>query len=205
MPNVFISYVKADLPIAKEITDELVAHGVNVRLDAKVLVAGEEFGPQIMDIISETDAVILLLSEHSTRSKWVEREVELAISQQKTVLPVLLDDKARDNLVWPLVSDRNAFTLRNRTQIRSLVHDILRWVSAKDKRTVDVSKSDERTVPDKEVAIATATDVHRIELTIDRDFDAYTEEDQKRLLEAIRNLLSVDRAFSVKVVRRDKG
>lgn len=47
------------------------------------------------------------------------------------------------------------------------------------------------------------TDKVNIELRIDRDFDSYTEEDQNKLLDAIRNLLNID--GNLRISNKKKG
>jgi hypothetical protein len=51
-----------------------------------------------------------LLSKNLKGSSWVQREAALALkdSQDRRIIPVLLDDEAQNNLVWPLVADRRA-------------------------------------------------------------------------------------------------
>ena len=62
---------------------------------------GEEFRQTIDDAIREYDKLLLVLSEHSVRSSWVQDEVEACLErerrQQRQVLfPIRLDEAVTD-------------------------------------------------------------------------------------------------------------
>lgn len=107
MANVFLSYSPLDRDVAAELADRLSAHGHEVFADLTV-VAGESSSTGVEQAIAESDAVVVLLSHHSKRSKWVEEELRSALTKKNLVIPVLLDEDATNNWVWPLVSDRFA-------------------------------------------------------------------------------------------------
>jgi hypothetical protein len=105
MPNVFLSYSRQDEAIADTIATEIERGGSSVFRDT-ALAAGSNFASQIEDEIQRADVVIVLLSRNTSRSKWVQNELINALEQKKEIIPVLLDQDAKDNYVWSLVADR---------------------------------------------------------------------------------------------------
>ncbi len=120
MANIFISYHREDDEIAAKLSNSLEKLGLSVLRDMDTLVSGEEFSRVIADSISNADAVIVLLSHHSKRSGWVEKELQAALTQEKVIIPILLDEDAKNNWIWPLVSDRVAVNIDDNTNYDDL-------------------------------------------------------------------------------------
>lgn len=110
MSDVFISYAHGDSVLAEMLAKRLKIAGLSVWLDSNVLIGGEEFRAQIQQQVADARVVLLLLSKHSQRSTSVQEELIRALESgdPKRVVPVLLDDQAELNVVWPLVADRVA-------------------------------------------------------------------------------------------------
>lgn len=175
MTNVYISYAQPDSDAAIALSALLAERGVSVSLDADALVAGTDFSKEILAGIASADAILLLLSGNSTRSKCVEREFEAILESPKTVIPILLDANAKNNWIWPLVSDRRAITVRDKSDLHEIAADIHRLI---EKDHVD------------------------IQLTIDGDFDRFTNDDKERVLSKISALLDIGR---VRVIEKHEG
>lgn len=113
MADVFISYANDDGETARELASELEARGISVFFDKGVLVAGTDFRQEIAQALRTARAVVVLLSANTKRSSWVQEELSSVIEQADgpKVIPVMLDTHAKENWVWPLVSDRTAFDL----------------------------------------------------------------------------------------------
>ncbi|MBI3753967.1 MAG: toll/interleukin-1 receptor domain-containing protein [Deltaproteobacteria bacterium] len=93
----FISYSSKDDDFAKRLHADLQSRGVRCWFAPEGLKIGEKFRPRIDEAIRLHDKLLLVLSESSINSAWVETEVETAFEreqkQNKTVLfPVRLDD-----------------------------------------------------------------------------------------------------------------
>lgn len=116
MADVFISYALDDSGIANELADELALRGISVFFDRETLVAGTNFREEIAQELRSSKAVVVLLSENTKRSSWVQEELSSVIERADgpKVIPVLLDGHAKENWVWPLVSDRVAVDLSTR-------------------------------------------------------------------------------------------
>ena len=124
MFEVFISYVHRDLKIAERIGDALKARNLSVYLDEDKLVAGNEFSPDIEEKLRNAKAAVLILSRHSKRSKWVDSETIEILRHVGVIVPFLLDEEAKNNWVWPLVSNRLAVTINPQTDFDELAQQI---------------------------------------------------------------------------------
>ncbi len=93
----FISYSSTDESFAKRIHADLQSKGVRVWFAPEDLKIGDKFRSRIDEAIRIYDKLLIVLSENSISSAWVEKEVEAAFEKEqkekRTVLfPVRLDD-----------------------------------------------------------------------------------------------------------------
>ena len=93
----FISYSHRDDDFAKRLHNDLQAKGVRCWFAPHDMKIGDKIRPTIDDSIRLHDKLLLILSEHSVQSDWVEHEVEHALDlegeRKKTGLfPVRIDD-----------------------------------------------------------------------------------------------------------------
>jgi hypothetical protein len=95
----FISYSHKDEQFAERLHSELQRNGVRCWYAPHDLPIGARIRPAIDSSIQVYDKLLLVLSENSVNSQWVEQEVETALRREReqnaTVLfPVRLDDAA---------------------------------------------------------------------------------------------------------------
>ncbi|MBZ5525184.1 MAG: toll/interleukin-1 receptor domain-containing protein [Acidobacteriia bacterium] len=94
----FISYSTKDQGFADRLYADLQAKGVRCYLATEDLKIGDPFRQRIDDAIRRYDKLLVVLSETSVASTWVESEVEAALEREraaegKTVLfPIRLDE-----------------------------------------------------------------------------------------------------------------
>lgn len=86
----FISYSKRDRTIARRLHAALETAGLRTWMDANNLQAGERLTANIEAAIADASCAVVLLSPHANESKWVQKEVELAVSLEKPVFLVSL-------------------------------------------------------------------------------------------------------------------
>ncbi len=96
-PSCFISYSSKDENFAKRFYADLQSKGVRCFFAPEDLKAGDKFRTRIDEAIRLHDKLLLVLSENSINSEWVEKEVETAFERERrdkrTVLfPVRLDE-----------------------------------------------------------------------------------------------------------------
>jgi hypothetical protein len=97
--DLFISYSRGDRVIARRIAHDLTARGVSVFLDEDSIALGESWADQIYDALTSVDAILILISESSLTSRWVENEWSAALrSDSVRLIPVLISPTARRNI-----------------------------------------------------------------------------------------------------------
>jgi hypothetical protein len=93
----FISYSSKDQDFANRLHTDLQSAGVRCWFAPEDLKIGDKLRPSFDDAIQLHDKLMVILSESSVKSPWVEKEVETAFEkerkQNRTVLfPIRLDD-----------------------------------------------------------------------------------------------------------------
>ena len=103
----FISYSSVDDAFAKRLHADLQTNGVRCWFAPEDLKIGAKIRPGIDEAIRLHDKLLLVLSEQSISSDWVEKEVESALEREgrekRTLLfPIRLDDAVMGSeLGWP--------------------------------------------------------------------------------------------------------
>jgi hypothetical protein len=93
----FISYSSKDQSFAKRLHADLQSNNVRCWFAPEDMKTGDVIRSRIDEAIRAHDKLLLVLSQHSVESSWVEKEVETAFEkehQQKrhVLFPVRLDD-----------------------------------------------------------------------------------------------------------------
>lgn len=93
----FISYSNHDNEFAEQLHADLQFYGVHCFFAPEDLKIGDKIRPRIDESIQTYDKLLIVLSQHSISSKWVEFEVEAAMDKEQEgkppiLFPVSLDD-----------------------------------------------------------------------------------------------------------------
>jgi hypothetical protein len=88
--HVFLSYSRANRAYARALTSFLRARGVQVWIDDRLQPGDAAWTAAIEQAIEECFAVVVIMSESSARSKWVDREMDKAQDLGRPILPLLL-------------------------------------------------------------------------------------------------------------------
>src|SRR5208282_5493394 len=123
--GIFISYSWTDEKFVNKLYRRLVNAGASVWLDRHSLVAGP-LQKQVFRAIRLNDVVIVVLSRNSTKSDWVENELEMA--RRKEI------DESRD-VLCPIAIDDSWKTKMNVTEPNRAL-----WLTLKQKLVIDFSK-----------------------------------------------------------------
>ena len=91
MADIFISYARVDLERVRPIAEALQAHGWEVWWDITSLRSGQSFNKAIQEALSQAKCVVVLWSETSAESRWVEAEAYWAWHKDK-LASVILDE-----------------------------------------------------------------------------------------------------------------
>lgn len=94
----FISHSSKDQEFADRLHADLQAKGIRCWLATEDLKIGDPFRQRIDEAVRRHDKLLVVLSEHSVRSSWVESEVEAAFERENrdkgrlVLFPVRLDN-----------------------------------------------------------------------------------------------------------------
>ncbi|MCH7964549.1 MAG: toll/interleukin-1 receptor domain-containing protein [Bacteroidetes bacterium] len=102
----FISYSNKDELFAKRLNNDLQNEGVRCWFAPEDLKIGDKIRDTIYEAIEIKDKLLVIMSEESVNSDWVEEEVEKALAEEKNqnklvLFPVRLDDEVMEtNRAW---------------------------------------------------------------------------------------------------------
>jgi len=88
--KVFISYSHKDKEKVSLLASFLAREGLQTWLDVKELAGGQTIIEEISKAISESDIYIVCLSSNSVNSKWVNHELNTALTLEATKSSLLL-------------------------------------------------------------------------------------------------------------------
>ena len=88
--RVFISYARADMAFADALVSALEQHDIEVLIDRRDLPYGEEWKPELLGFVHQSDAVVFIVSPHSIASRWCRWEVEQVKAESKRLVPIVL-------------------------------------------------------------------------------------------------------------------
>lgn len=97
----FISYSSKDQTFVERLHNDLQGEGVRCWFAPEDIRIGDRIRPTIDQAIRLYDKLLLVLSEHSIDSDWVEKEVETAFEEERKrkriiLFPIRLDSAVRD-------------------------------------------------------------------------------------------------------------
>ena len=95
--GVFLSHSSLDKPFVTRLAIDLLKSGIPVWLDKWEMDTGDSLLGSIVDGISDSTRLILVLSKNSIESSWVEREIMIALEKEERaggtfLLPARLDE-----------------------------------------------------------------------------------------------------------------
>lgn len=103
MGHIFISYSRKDEEYVNKLVAAIENEGFDVWIDRELL-TGDKWIKTINHQIDTCDAFVIVMTDDSSRSQWVQREVLYAIQEGKRIFPLLLQGK-----LWMLLQDFNYF------------------------------------------------------------------------------------------------
>ena len=90
--QVFISYKSEDAENANWLKSILEINGLSCWMAPDSISGGSSYANEIEQAISDCEVFLLLLSEKAQKSKWIEKELSLALSINKRVFPFMLSN-----------------------------------------------------------------------------------------------------------------
>jgi formylglycine-generating enzyme required for sulfatase activity len=99
--HVFVSYSRKDQAYARKLANELRWRDFEVWMDDRIDY-GDRWWRTIVQAIRTCAAFVVVMTPDSERSEWVEREVMLALDEEKPIFPLLLRGEKN-----PLIGNRH--------------------------------------------------------------------------------------------------
>ena len=89
--DVFISYSSKNSTTAQAICHELEDNGIKCWMAPRDIPVGSKYASVINKAIIHCKVVVLVFSDYSARSPWVESEINIAFSNRKVIIPYKID------------------------------------------------------------------------------------------------------------------
>jgi peptidylprolyl isomerase len=125
--DVFLSYSSKDKSWADAACSVLERHRIRCWIAPRDIIPGEEWGAAIIRGLNGSRIMVLIFSGHANDSGQVRREVERAISQGMTVLPVRIEDVRPEGAMEYALGNTHwldAFTPPVQQQMESLARSV---------------------------------------------------------------------------------
>lgn len=90
--DVFISYSTKDKLVADAMCSIFENSGIRCWIAPRDILPGGDWGASIIDAISDSQVLVLILSANSNASEQVKREVERAVSKSIVIIPFRIED-----------------------------------------------------------------------------------------------------------------
>jgi hypothetical protein len=92
--DVFVSYASGDKAVADAVCATLESHGIRAWIASRDVLPGIHYGEAIIDAIHECRIMVLVFSSKANPSGHIPKEIERAVSQGVTVMPLRIEDVA---------------------------------------------------------------------------------------------------------------
>ena len=112
MGYVFISYSSKNASHAEAMKRLLSRNGIETWMAPGDIPAGSKYAQVIARAVRDCACFLLLLSEDSQNSMWVAKEVERAISNKKTIIPVKIEELEVNEVFEMYISDDQLVTVQ---------------------------------------------------------------------------------------------
>lgn len=90
---IFISYSSRDYNTAQTIRKVLENNSIECWMAPESIPMGSDYACEIPDAIEKCSAFLLVLSKCAQESNWVPKELDLAITYNKVIIPFQIDDE----------------------------------------------------------------------------------------------------------------
>lgn len=102
--DIFISYSRHDIEKVRDITTFLQNNGYSVWIDLDGVECGDAFRGVIVNAIEKSSIFIFFSSKYSNESRWINKEISIAVDENKYIIPIKLDStKYNPNIRFDLI------------------------------------------------------------------------------------------------------
>ena len=156
--DVFISYSTKNSDVANKICYVLEQNNLKCWIAPRNIISGRSYVDEIADAIISAKIVVLVFSQYSQESKYVNNEINLAFSHKKPILSFNIDNSLpkedmqyNSNVIQWLPAYPNP-----EDEFKTLVLEVLKWchggisiVDKKIKQEIQLQNSEENFINDK--------------------------------------------------------
>lgn len=139
---IFVSHSSEDKASVRAIADYLHRRGWSVWIDEAGIVGGKQWHSELIRALEAAWVVLLVVSFHSMRSRWVIREVQAADRLGLSVIPVVVDEAPYPDELRMILSGVQQIPLTERSdparrnqQLSRLEHSLI--LAARAGRTIE--------------------------------------------------------------------
>ena len=97
--KVFVSYSRKDLTVARDLCQFFEQERIPYWIDLKRIPVGEDYKRKITRAIREATFLLFLSSKASNASSNVQKEIALAVAEDKRIIPLRLDNTPYDDAI----------------------------------------------------------------------------------------------------------
>ena len=101
-PILFISYSREDQTFVENLTRSIRGRGFRIFLDTSNIDPGDNFVATLLKELRRSTAVVPVITENYSQSRWAQAELYQALTNNKMVIPILVGDGSISNLDDPL-------------------------------------------------------------------------------------------------------
>lgn len=112
MGYAFISYSSKNQTVADAMRMLLKKHDIDTWMAPYDIPVGSEYAEVLFDALSNCSCLVLMLTDVSQNSQWVKKEVNLAITSGKTIIPVKLEDIELNSTMKFYLNDKQIIPVR---------------------------------------------------------------------------------------------
>lgn len=96
--DIFLSYSREDFEYGDVLSERFSSNGFTVFFDRKDLQGGQDFANIISSAIDSCNVVLYLYSQNSEQSRWVQNEINYAVSLNKQIIVLNIGAQLNDTL-----------------------------------------------------------------------------------------------------------
>lgn len=129
MKRVFISYAHDDEDAARDLRIGFHDMEVSGWMDQSDIATGAALAQKVKESLRQASAIVVLVSERSLKSKWVQFEIGAAFAMGKLIIPILIGRADIEKALPDWLLGMEFIDARNRP-MRDVAAEVVRALSA---------------------------------------------------------------------------
>jgi len=98
-PKIFISYSHKDMEFVEKLYRALRGLPFDILWDEQEIQVGDDIKKKTDEMLENSDYLLFVTSENSTKSDWASIEIEKALKMKKKILPIVIDDSQPPEII----------------------------------------------------------------------------------------------------------